>query len=82
MAPHSDGSQSDDTWLFRDCTTIHNHPHKCQLGEARNKEEGVPAGGKTDNEEEEEGKKEEEEKEDKRLSKKNRVSEDRAVIQS
>lgn len=59
MAPHSDGSQSDDTWLFRDSTTIHNHPHKRQRGEARNKEEGggVPAGGKTDDEEEEEGKK-------------------------
>lgn len=38
MASHSDGSNSDDTWLLRDGTAIYNHPHKCHRGKARNKE--------------------------------------------
>lgn len=38
MATHSDGSNSDDTWLFRDGTTIYNHRHKCHRRKARNKD--------------------------------------------
>ncbi len=38
MATHSDGSDSDDTWLFGDGQTIYNHPHKCHPRKARKKE--------------------------------------------
>lgn len=36
MASHSDGSESDDTWLFGDEAAIYNGPHKCHGSKARN----------------------------------------------
>lgn len=38
MAIHSDGSNSDDTWIFGNGENIYNHPHKCHLRKARDKE--------------------------------------------
>lgn len=54
MASHSNESHFDDTWLFRDKTTIHNHPHKFHHRKARNAATGATTGRKTDGEEEEE----------------------------
>lgn len=53
MATHANRSHSDDTWLFRDGTTIHNHPHKFPHRKARSAATGATTGRKTDGEEEE-----------------------------